>query len=135
MNLDPFDFERAKDGSLFVKKGDKLVAITRDELLEPIKRELKKIDSNEQNIADLKKYTAHFQKFAKSHFIVVFSHFVHKVMLGKIQIDDISLLELDEKVLKGELSIEEALDKHEYLKSTFNAIFESSDDKIEFPLL
>lgn len=133
--LNPYEFEKAKNGSLFVKKGDELVAISIEELTKPLKERIEKIESNEQKVDDLKKYTSHYQKLAKSHFIVVFSHFIHKVMLGQIVIDDVELFNLDEKVINGDLSVEEALKKHEYLQKTFDKLFNDNNDKVEYPAI
>ena len=135
MNLSPYEFEKAPEGSLFIKKNKKLVAVTSDELLKPLKDELYKYAELESKVNDLVKCTKHFKTLAKSHFIVVFSAFKTKVMTGEIVIEDENLLKLDESVLKNELTVVEALSKHEYLAETFNALFNEDAETIEFPYI
>ena len=37
MNINPYEFEKAHDGDLFVKKGEKLVAVSFNELSKELK--------------------------------------------------------------------------------------------------
>lgn len=128
MYLSPYEFEKAKDGSLFIKKGKKLVEVSFDELAENLKKEVLKIVNTEQKVNALSKCLSQVKKYSKKHFITAFSLFELKALKGEIEVEDETLLELDEKVLSGELSVEEAIEKHEYLKTTFEELYGDSVD-------
>ena len=77
----------------------------------------------------------HFKLYAKSHFLVVYQSFSIKVLTGDIELtegQEEALLNIDEKVINGEVSVEQALELHPYLKETFTKVFASSEI-VEFP--
>lgn len=125
-------YKQAKDGSLLIKKGDKWIPTSFEELNKENSKKLKEIDSLKIEFDVLKESAKHFKIYAKSHFMVVFIRFMQKVMVGDIDVEDEELLKLDDLVLNGEVSVEEALEKHEFLKSTFNKTYLSSEDVAEY---
>lgn len=126
------DYVGAKDGSLLIRKNGKWHATTFDELNKHNKKELSKIDDLQRQFDVLAEHTKHFKKYAISHFLVVFLLFKTKVMEGEIELEDESLLQLDSKVITKEISVKDALAKHEYLQTTFESIF-NDDETIVFP--
>lgn len=121
LNIELGEFKNAKDGSLLVKRKGKWVATTKEELLKAENKELEKI---KEELLILKGDQKHYKVYAKSHFMNVYSIFLAKVIAGTIECPvDEELLKLDEKVLSNELSVEEAIEKHEYLKNTFSALY------------
>lgn len=122
MNLTPYEFEKARDGDLFVKQGDKLVAVSPSSLTAELKKELQKVPELEQELKVVGKHITKLEKLAKKHFIIVFTLFELKALKGEIEVEE-ELLSLDEKVISGEMAVEEAVNKHEYLQKTFNALF------------
>lgn len=133
MNINPYEFEKAPDGSLFVKRGKELVAVSFDEVAKSLKGEINKVGKLEEKINDMGKTIAHFKKLAKSHFIVVFNLFANKVISGELEIEDEELLKLDQKVINNEISVEDALKCHEFLENTFNALFLDGEQIVRFP--
>ena len=61
--------------------------------------------------------------YTKEHFLVVFNYFKTKILLGELDEYDEEILGLDEKVLANEITIENALSKHEFLSNTFKKIY------------
>lgn len=131
MNLNPYEFEKAKDGDLFVKKGDKLVAVSFAELNKENKQAILEQAKLGTKLNAVCKCLANFEKLSYSHFICVFNLFCNKVISGEIEIDDENLLKLDEKVLNGDLSVSKALNKHEFLKATFDKLYGKEYDDLK----
>lgn len=131
MNISPYVFEKAEEGSLFIKKNNNLVPVSFDELSKPIKKEFAKMTELDFKVSVISKCLSNFEKLAKRHFIVVFNLFATKVYNGELEIEDDELLKLDEKVLNNELSVEDALNKHEYLKETFDLLYGEEFDNLQ----
>ena len=125
--ISPYEFEKAPEGSLFIKKGDKLVHITFKEISKDLEKKCDDVLNHkalEKSNADkIDEISTYLQSLAKSHFISVFSLFELKALKGEIDVEDEELLNLDEKVLEDKISVEEALDSHEFLKTTYNKLF------------
>ena len=125
--LSPYELENAAEGSLFIKKGNKLVSVSFKELSKDLESKCndalnikQKADANEKNIYKL---SIELETLVKSHFITVFSLFELKALKGEIEIDDENLLNLDEEVVSGRLSVKDAVMKHPYLKETYESLF------------
>lgn len=127
MYLSPYEFEKAKEGDIFVKKNGKLVAVSFAELSKELKTQCDDVLNYKQetkaNSKSIDKISTQLETLVKSHFITVFSLFELKALKGEIEVDDEELLNLDEKVLSGECSVDYALEQHEYLKETYNKLF------------
>lgn len=125
------EFKNAKVGSLLIKTKDKWKPISKEELLRAEKEELEKIKSE---MLTLKGNQKHYKVYAKSHFMNVYAVFLAKVIAGTIECpEDEELLKLDEKVLNNELSVEEAIEKHEYLKKAFAELYlKDESEKLGF---
>ena len=126
------DYSKAPDGSLLIKKGDVWSITTYEELSKAERSKLKEIDLLKQDFENLASYTKHFKVYSKAHFIVVFNYFMTKVIIGDLDVDDEEILSLGDKVIIGEISVEDALEKHEFLKNTFESVF-NEKETIEFP--
>lgn len=127
------EYANAKDGSLLIKKGGKWVLTTFEEL-NKVNSELRKVvDSVKTDMDSMKRYSKHFVDYAKSHFLVVFNYFKIKILAGEIDVTDEEILKLDEDVLSDKLSVEEALEKHEFLKDVFAKLYLNKNDMKEFP--
>lgn len=125
--ISPYEFEKAPEGSLFIKKGNKLIGVSFDTLAEKLNEKCESVLNHkalEKSNADkIDEISTYLQSLAKSHFISVFSLFELKALKGEIDVENEELLNLDEKVLNDEMSVEEALDSHEFLKTTYNKLF------------
>lgn len=125
--ISPYEFEKAPEGSLFIKKGNKLIGVSFDTLAEKLNEKCESVLNHkalEKSNADkIDEISTYLQSLAKSHFISVFSLFELKALKGEIDVEDENLLNLDEKVLNDEMSVEEALDSHEFLKTTYDKLF------------
>lgn len=125
--ISPYEFEKAPEGSLFIKKGNKLIGVSFDTLAKKLNEKCESVLNHkalEKSNADkIDEISTYLQSLAKSHFISVFSLFELKALKGEIDVEDENLLNLDEKVLNDEMSVEEALDSHEFLKTTYNKLF------------
>lgn len=125
--ISPYEFEKAPEGSLFIKKGNKLIAVSFDALAEKLNEKCESVLNHkalEKSNADkIDEISTYIESLAKSHFISVFSLFELKALKGEIDVEDENLLNLDEKVLNDEMSVKEALDSHEYLKTTYDKLF------------
>lgn len=126
------DYKNAPDGSLLVKEKGVWKITSFKELNKENEEELKQLPLIKQEITNVKEYQKHFKVYAKSHFLVVFNLFLSKVINGDIDCDDDEILTLDSKVIQGEISVENAIEKHEYLKTTFESVF-NDRETIEFP--
>ena len=125
------DYKNAPDGSLLIKRNNKWVAISYDELNKENVNKLKEIDTINNSIRLLAKNITHFKTYAKSHFLVVFNNFKIKVLSGLIDVTDDNLLNLDDKVLNNEISVENAIEMHPYLKSVFEELYiNNNNDKL-----
>lgn len=121
VNIELGEFKNAKDGSMLIKRKGKWVATSKEELLKEQCAELEKIKSE---MLTLKGNQKHYKVYAKSHFMNVYAVFLAKVIAGTIECPtDEELFVLDKKVLKNELSVEEAIEKHEYLKEAFTELY------------
>lgn len=125
------EFKNAEDDAVLAKSGNRFKAISKSEYLKELTEKQKEVDALKQKLEDLTKYCSHFDKFAKSHFFVVYNLFRLKVNEGEIDADD-ELMNLDQLVLNGSVSVKEAITKHEYLESTFTALY-LNNEYIEFP--
>ena len=122
-NLTISEFNKAKDGSLFIKKNGKLVAITKEEFLKdlgPIKQNIQNIKSDQKAINEMIKF---FDLYSKPHFQVVFDTFRTNVLCGFIDAGGEDILKLDEEVAKGTISVVDALKRHPFLDERFNQLF------------
>lgn len=122
-NLTISEFEKAKDGSLFVKRNGKLVAVTKEEFLKdlkPIRKDIEDIKTEQEAINKLNKF---FDLYSKPHFQVVFNAFINNVILGKVEVGDDSILRLDELVANDQVSVKDAIKKHKFLEDRFNQLF------------
>lgn len=125
--ISPYEFEKAPEGSLFIKKGNKLIGVSFDTLAEKLNEKCESVLNHKalekSNATKIDEISTYLKSLAKSHFISVFSLFELKAFKGEIDVEDENLLNLDEKVLNDEMSVEEALDSHEFLKTTYNKLF------------
>ena len=123
----------AKEGSLLIKKNGKWLVTSFEELNKNNEEKLKKIAKLESDFDALARNNKHFVTYAKSHFVVVFNAFKIKVLSGDLDVEDEEVLKLDEAVLNDEISVQEALERHEFLKETFAKIYLDKKETIEFP--
>ena len=127
------EYANAKEGSLLIKRNGKWVTTTFEELNKTNNEKLKKLDELEIKIKGLSENSKHFIKYAKSHFLVVFNYFKIKILAGEIDVLDEEILKLDELVLNNQISVQDALNKHELLKEIFNKLYSDNKEMIEFP--
>lgn len=117
------EFEKAAEGSIFIKKNGQLVGVNKKEFLKelkPIKQSINKIEESQAAINKMNKF---FDLYSKPHFQVVFNAFMINVILGTIEVEDDSTLKLDELVCKDMITVQAALEKHTFLKEKFNELF------------
>lgn len=126
------ELKNAENDSVLVKADSRFKAISKKEYLKELIEKQKEIDLLKQKLDDHIKYSKHFTKYAKSHFLVVYNLFRTKVNEGEFDADD-ELMNLDQLVISGSVSVQEAIEKHPYLKETFEAVYLSQEDYIEFP--
>lgn len=117
------DYKNAPNGSLLIKKDDKWVAISFEDLSKEIKNKLNELEEIKNSITMISKNITHFKTYAKSHFLVVFNNFKVKVLSGLIDIADEEMLNLDDKVINDEISVEDAIEMHPYIKSLFEKLY------------
>ena len=132
INIELGDYVNAKDGSLLIKRKGKWEVTDFNELNKQNAKEIAKIKELKIEINSLKRANKHFVLYAKSHFLVVFNYFKIKVLSGDIDVSDEEILNIDEKVISGEISVEEALKKHPFLKRTYEQIY-MKNETVEFP--
>lgn len=133
INIELGDYVNAKDGSLLIKKNGKWIVTTFEELNRVNQAKINKISDLADDIRLLKENQKHFIKYAKSHFFVVFNYFKIKILSGEIDVNDTEILRLDEAVLNNEISVENALEKHDFLKETFAKLYLNNKEMVEFP--
>lgn len=127
------EFTKGKEGSILIKKNGKWGFTTFEELNKENADKLKKFDGLKGDFDAFARNNKHFVTYAKSHFMVVFNAFKIKVLSGDLDVEDEEVLKLDEEVLSDKLSVEEALEKHEFLKETFAKIYLDKKETVEFP--
>lgn len=132
INIELHDYVDAKDGSLLIKKNGKWAVTNFEELNKENAEKLKSLEQLKPDFDALARNNKHFIKYAKSHFMVVFNTFKIKILSGDIDETDEEVLKLDEAVLNDEISVEEALKKHQFLQETFDKIYQDKE-MIEFP--
>lgn len=125
------DYVNAPDGSLLIKKGNRWVPISFDELNKREIKKLKELENLPEQIQGVARNINHFSVYAKSNFIVVFNSFKIKVLGGELDINDNKLLDLDKAVLKGEISVKDAIERHPYINSLFNELYIKKEDKLK----
>ena len=133
IEVDVKEYANAKDGSLLIKKNGKWTLTTFDELNKVNKELAENVDSIKNDVLSIKRYSKHFVEYAKSHFLVVFNYFKIKVLSGEIDVTDENLLKLDEDVLSDKVSVEEAIEKHPFIKETFEKVYLNQKEIKEFP--
>lgn len=133
INIELKDFVNAKDGSLLIKRDGRWQVTTFDELNKANEKRINKITDLELELEALKRNSKHFVVYAKSHFLVVFNSFKNKILSGEIDTTDEDLLNLDSKVISDEISVEEAITKHEFLLNTYTKLYLEKKETIEFP--
>lgn len=130
------EYNNAPEGTILVKKSGRFVPTTKEELLVDIYEKLKQFDDLENTFKVFTNYHKHFNKYARSHFQLVFNAFKTKVMEGEIEIESEEILTLDEKVAKGEIAVKDAVDQHPFLKERFEELFSNDkEETVEFPEL
>lgn len=127
--------KNAKEEQILVAKDGKWYAVPKKDFLEAEFKKQNEINDLKIEFKNFKAYHKHFIKYAKSHFQVVFNAFKLKALTGEIEVEDEELLTLDDKVASGELSVEQALEKHEFLKTRFEFLFGDDKQAVEFPEL
>lgn len=127
------DYVNAPDGSLLIKKNGHWIATSFAELNKVNDLKFKELEELKSNYLGLSNYSRRFVEYAKSHFLVVFNYFKIKILSGEIDCTDESILKLDEAVLKGEISVKEAIEKHEFLKEVFSKLYLGSKETKQYP--
>ena len=127
------EFTKGKEGSILIKKNGKCGFTTFDELNKENTYKLKEFDGLKGDFDALARNNKHFVTYAKSHFMVVFNAFKIKVLSGDLDVEDEEVLKIDEAVLNDEISVQDALEKHEFLKETFAKLYLDKKETIEFP--
>lgn len=133
VNIEISDYVNAKDGSILIKKNGKWVITNFDELNKGNVEKLNKLGLLSNEVEALKKNAKHFVVYAKSHFLVVFNYFKIKILSGEVDVLDEGLLKLDEAVISGEISVEDAIQKHDLLLKVFNELYLNNKETKEFP--
>lgn len=128
--INPYEFERAPENSLFIKKGNDLVAVSFDELAKALNSKCDGVLNFKHKVNVISKSLAEFKKLSKRHFITVFTLFELKALNGEIEVDE-ELLNLDEEVIADRISVEDALKCHDYLQKTFNALYGKEYDALQ----
>ena len=133
INIRLKDYLNSKDGSLLIKRNGKWEITDFNELSKELDERLKKAEMLSTDFNALKKNTKHFKVYSKSHFFVVFNSFMLKVIGGEIDAKE-DVLTLDTKVLNDEITIQEAIEKHPYLKNLYTKLYiKNEKELIEFP--
>lgn len=133
INIDLNDRLKAKEGDLLVFKNGKWIPTSFKELNKENEEQLAKFSGLDYKFETLARNNKHFVKYALSHFMVVFNYFKIKVLSGEIDVTDEDLLHLDEKVLSREISVQDAIEMHPFLKDTFTRLYLVKREMIEFP--
>lgn len=133
VNVELKDYVNAEDGSLLIKKNGKWVITNFDELNKENADQFKSLEKLAMDFEAFSKNAKHFVVYAKSHFLVVFNYFKIKILSGEIDVTSEELLKLDEAVLNDKISVEEAIEKHEFLHEVFNKLYLNDKEMKEFP--
>ena len=135
INISVSALTNAKDGTILIRKNGKWIAVEPSTILTNLDTRIKSLESLPNEFKVLAENNKHFKLYAKSHFLVIYQSFSIKVLTGDIELtegQEEALLGIDEKVINGEVSVEQALELHPYLKETFTKVFASSEI-VEFP--
>lgn len=137
INISVDALTKAKEGTILIRKNGKWIAIepSKVQALVNLDNRIKDLENLPADFRVLTENNKHFKLYAKSHFLVVYQSFSIKVLTGDIELtegQEEALLGIDEKVINGEVSVEQALELHTYLKETFTKVFASSE-VVEFP--
>ena len=133
VNIEVSDYTNAKDGSLLIKKNGKWITTSFEELNKANEPKFKELEELKSNYRGLKEYSRRFVVYAKSHFLVVFNYFKIKVLSGELDVLDESVLKLDEAVLNNQISVQEAIEKHEFLKETYTKLYLDDKETKQYP--
>ena len=133
VNIELNDFINAKDGSLLIKRNGKWEATTFEELNKVNDPKFKELEELKSNYLGLKANAKHFVVYAKSHFLVVFNYFKVKILSGELDVFDEEILKLDEAVLNNEISVKDAIEKHEFLKEVYTKLYLNDAELKEYP--
>ena len=137
INISVDALTKAKEGTILIRKNGKWIAIepSKVQALVNLDNRIKDLENLPTDFRVLTENNKHFKLYAKSHFLVIYQSFSIKVLTGDIELtegQEEALLGIDEKVINGEVSVEQALELHTYLKETFIKVFASSEI-VEFP--
>ena len=135
INISVDALTKAKEGSILIRKGGKWIAAEPSTILSKLDKRLASLETLPNDFKVLTENNKHFKLYAKSHFLVIYQSFSIKVLTGDIELtedQEIALEGIDSKVISGEISVEQALELHPYLKETFDKVFTSSE-VLEFP--
>lgn len=121
------DYKGLKEGDLIIFKNGRWSTTSFDELAKNQKEKINKIKNVENKVDNLSRNVKHFTIYAKSHFMVVYNSFKTKVLGGTLEMNEY-LVDLDEKVLNDQISVQDALNLHPYLLETFNKLFVENED-------
>ena len=133
VNIELGDYVNAKDGSLLIKRNGKWEVTSFEELNKVNDPKFQELIELKSNYIGLKNHARRFVVYAKSHFLVVFNYFKIKILSGEIDVLDESILKLDEAVLNDELSVQEAIERHEFLKETYTKLYLNGKETVEYP--
>ena len=137
INISVDALTKAKEGTILIRKNGKWIAIepSKVQALVNLDNRIKDLENLPADFRVLTENNKHFKLYAKSHFLVIYQSFSIKVLTGDIELtegQEEALIGIDEKVINGEVSVEQALELHTYLKETFIKVFASSE-VVEFP--
>lgn len=137
INISVDALTKAKEGTILIRKNGKWIAVepSKVQALVNLDSRIKDLENLPNDFRVLTENNKHFKLYAKSHFLVVYQSFSIKVLTGDIELtegQEEALIGIDEKVINGEVSVEQALELHTYLKETFIKVFASSEI-VEFP--
>ena len=122
------DYVNAPDGSILIKRNGVWVAVSPNELNKDSKNKKQEIEKIAQDVANLSRNIKHFKVYAKSHFMVVFNAFKIAILGGTLDVFDKELLNLDEKVMNNEISVEKAIKMHSFLEGLFNKLYVNNEE-------
>lgn len=125
------DYTNAPEGSLLIKKGDKFVPISYDELSRKERKKIKELEEISSKIDQVNENIGHFKLYSKRNFLIVFNAFKIKVLGGELDESNPEIINLDVAVLEGKISVKDAVEKNDYIKYLFNELFINSGDKIK----
>jgi len=132
INIELKEYVNAKDGSLLIRKNGKWVLTNFEELNKENQKKLSEIDNLKIELKAVEDNAKHYVVYAKSHFLVVFNYYKIKILAGEIDYDE-ELVGLDEKVISDEISVEEAVNKNDFIKSVYEKLYLNNKELKEFP--